>query len=360
MDIINCTKILVIYHREDNDGVCSAAIVSAFTKYIHKLILDNGGIHIAPTIKFFGCNYAELSTVWQEHQELVATMEEGRKLSQLEKWVTSYDKIFMVDISFNEMDAMEYLYDSMPIEDFVWCDHHAPVIKFSLEQANKYEFGNTPGIRRTDQSALLNTWEFMNKACELDIEPSPVLVKLSDYDSWSWTRKDEYAGTGKDVLFAINTGFTRRSNLKVAWFEEYIDHILNMRITEEHKIEDDCLQYGTTILEYDRERNTRAINSHGDTEWTLGGEKACAIFTTDRFNSQSFSMFEGTDIKHGLVFKREPDGRWVMSAYNVSEDTVFHCGDYLKANYNGGGHKGAAGCTLSEEQFIKLLHTKTV
>lgn len=356
MNIENCKKILVIYHREDNDGVCSAAIISSFVKLVHGIVLKNIGVHHEPVVKFFGCNYAELTDVWNEHLEHI----NDKKLSQIQKWVSNYDKIFMVDISFNEMDAMEYLYDSMSIDDFVWCDHHAPVIRFSLEHLSEFKFGKTPGVRRTDQSAILNTWDYINSVYGTNYKPSHVLEMLSDYDSWQWVNKDEYLNGGKDTLFALNTGFTRRSNLKVAWFEEYIKSIFDNRPMDTHRIEDDCLQYGTTILEYDRERTSRAIRSHGDKEWTFNGEKACAVFTTDRFNSQSFEQFVGTEILHGLVFKREPDGRWVMSVYNIDEENPIHCGEYLKEKYNGGGHKGAAGCTLSEEQFIELLKTKTV
>jgi len=353
MEITNIRNALVIYHREDNDGVCSAAIVSQFLK-------NFGDPEV--NVKFFGCNYAELSTVWQEHINAEATQDaEIIARDRMNKWVKTFNHIYMVDISFNEADAMEFLFKAMPSGCFIWCDHHHPIIEFSLTHADKYLFGGTPGIRNTSQSALLNTWEHMAKASNIGIQPSRSLVMLSDYDSWAWVRKDEYAGDNKDKLFALNTGFTRRSNLKVKWFEDYILNVLHDNIPGMHAIEDDCLQYGTTILEYDRERNTRAIKSHGDTSWTIGGEKACAIFTTDRFNSQSFTnVFAGTDIEHGIVFKREPDGRWVLGAYNVSEDSAFDCGAYLKAKYGGGGHKGAAGCTISQIQFIEMLASHQV
>ena len=357
MEITDVKKVLVIYHREDNDGVCSAAIISQFLE-------EFGNPNVK--IKFFGCNYAELSTIWKEHEDAVATtvatnVEKEIAKTKIVKWVSEFDQIYMVDISFNEADAMEYLYDSMPSGDFIWCDHHHPIIEFSLTHASDYEFGKTPGVRRTDQSALMNTWEYMAGVSNISIQPPRAVVMLSDYDSWSWTRKDEYAGDNKDKLFALNTGFTRRSNLRVKWFENYIFNILHDNIKVMRAIEDDCLQYGTTILEYDRERNTRDILSHGDTSWTIGGEKACAIFTTDRLNSQSFTrVFDGTDVKHGLVFKREPNGRWILSAYNVSEDSGFDCGAYLKAKYGGGGHKGAAGCTITQIQCIEMLASHQV
>ena len=353
MKITDVKNVLVIYHREDNDGVCSAAIVSQFLK-----VYGNPEVNV----KFFGCHYGELSTLWKEYQDAVTTGDkETIAKTKMAKWVSKFDQIYMVDISFNEADAMEYLYNSRPDGDFIWCDHHHPIIEFSLTNKDKYQFGITPGVRRTDQSALANTWEYMAAVTNVDIQPSHALVMLSDYDSWSWTRKEEYAGDNKDRLFALNTGFTRRSNLKVKWFENYIFNVLQNNVSGMRVSEEDCLQYGSIILEYDRERNTRDINSHGDTSWTIGGEKACAIFTIDRLNSQSFTrVFAGTDIEHGLVFKREHDGSWTLSAYNVSEESGFDCGAYLKANYGGGGHRGAAGCTLTQDQLIGMLTSHQV
>jgi nanoRNase/pAp phosphatase (c-di-AMP/oligoRNAs hydrolase) len=66
------------------------------------------------------------------------------------------------------------------------------------------------------------------------------------------------------------------------------------------------------------------------------------------------------NIQHGIVFKRQPNGNWTFSLYNVRNDSDFHCGDFLKKKYNGGGHPGAAGCTITEEQFITILKNKQI
>ena len=73
-----------------------------------------------------------------------------------------------------------------------------------------------------------------------------------------------------------------------------------------------------------------------------------------------FKCLKGTDIRHGLVFKHHPNGNWVLSMYNINDDEEFHCGEFLKEKYNGGGHKGAAGCTLTQEQFIEILKNKRI
>ena len=54
-----------------------------------------------------------------------------------------------------------------------------------------------------------------------------------------------------------------------------------------------------------------------------------------------------------MIFKHNPSGEWTISLYNIYEDDWFHCGEYLKRIFGGGGHVGAAGATLSENEFIK-------
>ena len=64
---------------------------------------------------------------------------------------------------------------------------------------------------------------------------------------------------------------------------------------------------------------------------------------------------------NGIVFKNQKDGTWAVSLYNTNgDDNSFHCGEYMKKTYGGGGHEGAAGAQISESQFIKILKTKTL
>ena len=69
---------------------------------------------------------------------------------------------------------------------------------------------------------------------------------------------------------------------------------------------------------------------------------------------------KNTAIKNGIIFKRNSDSTWTISLYNVNDDDDFHCGEFLLKKYKGGGHKGAAGCTLKESKFIKMLKTKEI
>ena len=47
-----------------------------------------------------------------------------------------------------------------------------------------------------------------------------------------------------------------------------------------------------------------------------------------------------------------------MSLYNTRNDITFDCGAYLRQKYGGGGHVGAAGCTLENEQFFEIIRKK--
>jgi len=351
-------KVLVIYHKEDNDGACSAGIVQA---WLTRFPVINDTVYKPEDFEFYGVNYADLSADWTE---LVGVGNPSGKTPKMAKW-EKFEVVFMVDISFNNIDAMNHMYKTFG-QNFHWCDHHHPIIKASESEI----CGEAPGLRRTDQSALLNTWDYLADHWAIQnqskrIAPSDYLMWLSDYDSWTYKNKPEYnSQEAQDELLSFNTGVTRKSNLKVKWFYEWVGALLD--IDPEHKrIALDAFEYGCIVYQLDTERTERAIRSHGDTNWIVrtkdGDRKACAIITTDRFNSLSFKMFQGTDIVYGLVFKVDANNdKIIMSMYNVNEDEEFDCGAWLKENYAGGGHKGAAGCTLSRQQFMLMFESRIV
>lgn len=351
-------KVLVIYHREDNDGACSAGIVQA---WLTRYPVINNTVYKPEEFEFYGVNYADLSADWTE---LVGVGNPSGKTPKMAKW-DKFEAVFMVDISFNSMRAMNHMYEVFG-QNFHWCDHHHPIIKASETEA----FRNAPGVRRTDQSALMNTWDYLAERWVVQsgapkMEPSSYLVALSDYDSWSYKNKPKYdSQEAQDELMSFNTGVTRKSNLKPKWFSIWVNYLLDGQALH-FILANQALEYGRIVYQLDNERTERAIRSHGDTNWIVrtkdGDRKACTIITTDRFNSISFKMFRGTDIVHGLVFKVDTNNdKIVMSMYNVNENEEFDCGAWLKENYAGGGHKGAAGCTLSRDQFIEMFCSKLI
>ena len=109
------------------------------------------------------------------------------------------------------------------------------------------------------------------------------------------------------------------------------------------------------------EANKKIIADYGDGGWLIENtnRKCIVVFIQGQTSSIMFDS-----VKHlysnAAVFKRTPTGDWVMSLYNTNKNDTFHCGEYLKEKYNGGGHQGASGCTLSESKFLKMLKTKTI
>lgn len=344
-------RVLVIYHREDNDGVCSAAIVKAM--YLRYASGFDG-----VTFRMAGVNYADLSNRWKEYTDAV-TVSCGRQKTSIGKWL-SCDEVWMCDISFNETEAMDWLYKKWG-ENFHWCDHHRPII----EKSEDCCFGKAPGVRDTKQSALLNTWQHTNEVMGITpvLEPSAHMEMLSDYDSWAHSWKEKYKDPLRvEELFDLNTGFTLRSNLDVDWYADWISDFLQDKLTEHINVATECQDYGHTARLLDKVRQDRAVKSHGDCEWRLrNGERVCVLFTTERMNSMSFGSVKDQDVKHGSVLKYDANnGNWTLGLYNFSDEDVFDCGEYLKQWYNGGGHKGAAGCTLTDAQVSGMIMSKQV
>ncbi len=349
-------RILVIYHREDNDGACSAGIVDAF----YRKFRDDCDV------KFKGVNYADLSRYWNEYKntEETATFDWNPK-PKIMKWL-DFDEVYMLDISFNEPDAMEFMLEQLK-EHFVWCDHHKPIIELSRQ----WRFGSANGIRRTDQSALMNTWDFMCEKFSLhDTKASKEMIKLSDYDSWAWTRKPEYDDEqARESLFDLNVGITHKSNLNPKWFSDWIEVWLksfgiygNAAGAVHFNVACNAQEFGHQVRELDKKRTDRAVASNGDCTWRLrNGESLCVIFTTERMNSMSFGAVADKSVIHGAVIKYDAkNDNWTLGLYNFSDEDKFDCGEYMKQWYNGGGHHGAAGCTLTDAQVSGMIMSKQV
>ena len=274
----------------------------------------------------------------------------------------------MTDISFNDSKYMNDIYKEYK-NDFIWCDHHKPII----DESNKLGFNLMPGIRDTSKSAILCVYEFLydqfnERYNEKDI--TEVFRILSAWDSWSYERE----GYEFDYVKSINKAFTIKFNLDFNLVAEYVHNIINHWEEKHENIFDvqEYFNYGTILNNYDDIVMEGIIRNNGDKSWQVSvydedrGRslfiKACAIFHQGATNSTMFKSLKKTnkDIEIGLVFKHAANGNWVLSMYNVNNDYWFHCGEFLKEKYNGGGHKGAAGCTLTEEQFIKILKSKVI
>ena len=347
-------KYLLIYHEEDNDGLFSGAI---FYDYLTtKINVDKKDIHL------LGATYNFLNDFIKWHP-----------INEIQN---EYESIIMTDISFNDASYMKQLYDLYG-DKFIWCDHHKPII----DESYKQKFDLCPGVRNTQKSAILCVYEFLfdalnEKYNQIDITCPPnynlfpeYFRILSAWDSWSWDRE----GYSKDWVRNINKGTTIEFNLDFNKIFEVVHYIIGiyhdgLDVRYEKEIVQDMYDLGKQLNKYDDITMENIIKTSGDKNWKVRVEdedkgrplyiKACAIFHQGATNSLMFQSLAKSGIEIGLVFKHCSDSKWVLSMYNVRDEYWFHCGEFLKERYNGGGHKGAAGCTLTEEQFINILQKR--
>lgn len=326
-------NILIIYHLEDNDGVCSCAIME---HYIRTHFKDANVERLPGTYKI-------LSDLYEKGKDF------------LDEYFAPYDTCIMLDISFNDYKAMKYLSNKFG-NRFIWCDHHLPIIKASF----KHGFDNINGVRDTTRSAILNTYKYLYDPLDEKYFNGtvPELFKyLSAFDSWSFdTYKLDF-----DVCRYINTAVTMNSCLNVDWW-------LNNNFMENIIMDVDMQEYINNLHDEGKQRcdeldkrNAEMIAYAGDTTWTVGDDNrpACMLVLYGGSNSLMFKSVKDT-CKNGIVLKKTNDSHWTLHLYNTVDDSSFHCGDYLNKRYKGGGHEGAAGATISQSTFIKLLKAKHV
>ena len=322
---------LIIYHKEDNDGVFSGALAY---NYVKEYLKKND-------IVLFGTEYNELNKLWAS--------------GEVENW--EYDNIIMTDISFNDNKAMQYLYSKYD-NRFIWVDHHAPVIKESF----KYKFDKCLGFRDSSNSAILNIYRYLYDPFGENYtnKKIPELLRvLSAWDSFSFDRE----GYELDFVNKVNVGINYMYNLDI---ERVIVLLRNLVVYgEDSDVEannsyiQSAYTIGDIIITYKQQEDERLIKNCGDFNWTVNGREACALFIQGTSSSQMFKSVKDK-VKNGIIFKRMSDGKWGISLYNTNLDDTFHCGEYLKKNYKGGGHVGAAGCQVNEAKFKRMLKTKKI
>ena len=313
---------LIIYHKEDNDGLFSMAI-------IYNYLITEKNIN-KDSVKLFGADYNDLD-----------------KLSLDDDIIKNSTHIYISDVSFDTVEKMIKLKEMFG-ENLVWIDHHKPMIDNSITNG----FNDINGLRDTKHSALYNAFKYLYPTYDI-----PELFKiLSAWDSWSYDAE----GIDFDLCRYVNIGVNNKFNLNPDSIIKYVclliytyaDYINTPDIDKFYEIG----TFEANILDRTYENNVKA---YGDFSWTVNGRTACAMFIQGPSNSQMFKVCKDK-IQNGIVFKRLPDSNWVLSLYNTDNQHDFHCGEYLKKHFNGGGHEGAAGCQISEELFINILKQKKI
>ena len=186
-------KYLIIYHKEDNDGLFSMAII--YNYLTHELHVDRKKIDL------FGADFNDMKRICNDKGV--------DKKNTIDKFMEDYSNIIMTDISFNDVNVMKKLYNKLG-SNFCWIDHHAPIIKESFVQ----KFDSCSGLRDTHRSAILNAYKYFYDVFDEQYNAKNKQIELfrilSAWDSFSFERE----GYELDYVRNVNEGVNIEYNLK--------------------------------------------------------------------------------------------------------------------------------------------------
>lgn len=329
-------KILICYHKEDNDGVFSGALL--YNYFVYTLQYEKEDVIL------LGLDYNIVKEL---------------NSKTLKEWRTVYDHLFITDFSFPIplMKRAHKLWGN----NFVWFDHHKPVIEASFRKAA----GNLcecRGERCIDRSAILCVWKYLYDPFDCDKLDAPenipeILRILSGWDSFTY----ENEGFTLDYVRKVNYGITHLFNLDI--FE--VSRALQFNEPGDfERLKNRAYDVGKILVEDENMRMENIISRSGDLDWKIEDSEghirtACAIFIEGPSNSQMFASVKDK-VNNGIVFKRNSNGSWTVSLYNVDEKSTWHCGNFCREKYKGGGHQGAAGFQIKQSKMIALLRSKTL
>ena len=297
---------LVVYHRVDYDGIFSALVA--------KRAYESHGINV----RLLGYNY-------------------GQEMPNLEELLRDNAVICIVDISF-PTEYMQYLRSSSRV---IWIDHHITAI----EDSERSGYSDIPGLRRNGTAACELTWEFFNPKKEC-----PSIVQLAGaYDVWN---KDRF--NWDDDVLPLQFGLKGRYSVNL----KEIDKDWDVLTSEDAYY--DVIEEGQVILQFLKNQWSGWM-SNSAFPVTVDGKYSAICIISPMFSSNSFeSVIDKYDLCI-VVSPKDQGQRFGIGMYKSPEKCPeFSCGKYLKDLCGGGGHDGAAGGTLSKEQFMSIVFDKVI
>ena len=285
-----------IYHSIDLDGWTSAAIVK----------------HKFPKCELIGYNY-------------------GQKVpfDKIEKG----DRVIMCDISFSPEDLKKLIEKT---SDVIWIDHHISAIKDYEEAIKKggiLEGIKLPGKRSTKKAACELTWEYLypNKKMPETVE------LLGLYDSF------RHKGTeNEDKVLMFQYGAR-------AYFT---DPHSCMRLLQTAFPVEKLVEKGESIYKY---LCVDAKNAYEQSFPIEIEDNKFAASNKERMNPINFGINYHKDGYDGFASFWFSGKHWNWSLYSDNDKT--DCSKICK-KYGGGGHFGAAGMEMSNDEFNKFLKNK--
>ena len=259
-----------------------------------------------------------------------------------------FNEIAIVDYSFtvNNVDLLQKLveYVNYSADHVYWIDHHLTSVdaKKCLPKYDRFKF---TAYINTNHSG---TWLAYEYFCELDDdeiynERLPKVIKMvDDHDRWVHAYSESTL---------LNDAFFCTPELKNPESDEW-----------EEMIGNDWSDYLKVLVE-----KGKIINQYREMLYAQhckfafevkikDFEQYSAVALNDRGNSKCFSdLVKQYDIC--ILFHTNRPGEVAMSFYSDPEFVKEKGIDVSKIalKYNGGGHPGAAGCSMSQDQFNGVI-----
>ena len=294
-----------IFHHNDPDGWCSAAIVLKCLS----IVSDEKRLH--------ECRYG-MEFPWDE--------------------IGKGDTVYMVDFSLEPMDMIRLGGQCRKLH---WIDHHVSAIDKMADKYPDYILAMN-GIQVVGRAACELTWDYL-----FEDKPMPRAVHLiSMYDVWKL--KEEPAALPFQYGIKTLRGISDPKN-------EMWDMLIDTDGRADHHTAE-LLHLGLVIQSYQDECNAQicrraafetklTVRTDPDTTWTYNAI-AC---TSPMCNSMLFdSVWDPAKHHIMLSFYWDAKGWWTVSVYTQKDDV--DCSVIAKS-FGGGGHRGASGWQCKELPF---------
>lgn len=272
---------MIIYHHNDLDGRCAAAIMARYAEEKE----------FAP-IEFIEVDYKDKIDFSN---------------------ITGEDTVAILDFSFKP-EIMVAL--RLKTNDIIWCDHH--------NTAKDYGYDDLPGYRDFSDKGLSGC-ECAWKYCYPEKEIPRAVKLIGDYDSW----RHEEAPRSLEFYEGMKLLDTS-PEIHIFWRDLLV---ASDSITTEKDIAR-IVSYGISAMAYRDAYCSEMLKAFGY-ETEIGGYKAMAI-NVYRFGSAVFGESFG---EYPVYISYIHDGeRFTVSLYSDKIDV-----SQIAKAHGGGGHKGAAG-----------------
>ena len=252
------------------------------------------------------------------------------------------------------------------VHSIVWLDHHSESIK-------AYDKPDIPGIRSVAMAGCELAWLFAygsladqtyvksrDKFAKQDATVTAIRKKAPNTVYWvgdndSWTKD-----TGEPGM-AFFIGCNSIPNLSEYDSANYTTGLSSWLALLDATIGDvrtnDMLAYGRSVQKYLAVNNARDLASGMMTgRFKLNHKlKVVALNTNGRGSGTFTSVKDKFDV--GLVFRYNSQGRVTANFYELRPDLNVNLGELAKKHSaQGGGHPGAAGCTVDKLEDIFIVN----